>query len=497
VSARQVAVSTEAPIRDLKSYIASLVSAATSGQSGFRLLLSGQDAFTARAEAITEATETLDLQYYITHDGVSTRLLLGDLLQAANRGVRVRLLLDDFASDARDHRVLLSAAHPNIEMKVFNPPRRGRKRAFTRRLGRVLDLSHQHRRMHNKLLLADRKLVVMGGRNLGDEYYDVDPDRNFVDIDLLCIGPVADDMSASFDEYWQHSLAVPIDQCLRKPDRRLGRLRKPRPLEEEIEEVWRSAPERCARLATYRQTPQLRAWLGHLMWANGTAMWDPPSKLATSSLPDQDQLMSAALLPVAQGVSKELVMVSAYFVPTGAGLTYLTECTKRGVAVQVLTNSLEATDVPLVHGGYQPYRKALLHAGVRLFEMQKKPATRSRYSLANTPVSLHSKAAVFDGKQVFIGPLNLDPRSVLWNSEVGVLIDSPALANAVRQLVAEGQSKAVSYEVQLDSSARDAGLAWLYENEKGRAVRLGREPANVWRRMNAWAARVMGIEAFL
>ncbi|HAQ88244.1 MAG TPA: phospholipase, partial [Pseudomonas sp.] len=185
-SAHRTSVGGDTPISSLKARVDALIQASTPGHSGFRLLLSGEDAFNARAEAITQATESLDLQYYITHDGISTRLLLGELLQAASRGVHIRLLLDDFASDARDHRILLSAAHPNIEMKVFNPPKKGRKRAITRPLGRLLELPHQHRRMHNKLLLADRNLVVMGGRNLGDEYYDVDADRNFVDIDLLC-----------------------------------------------------------------------------------------------------------------------------------------------------------------------------------------------------------------------------------------------------------------------------------------------------------------------
>lgn len=481
----------------LKSRIESLVLTATPGQSGFRLLLSGHDAFLARAEAIAQATETIDLQYYITHDGISTRLLLDELLQAANRGVHIRLLLDDFASDARDHRVLLSVAHPNIEMKVFNPPRRGRKRAFTRVLGRVMEVSRQHRRMHNKLLLADRNLVVMGGRNLGDEYFDVDPSRNFVDIDLLCIGPVASDLSASFEEYWQHPLAVPIEQCLRKPGRRLGRRQQPRPMAEEINDAWKDAPNLCKELTGYRQAPQLGIWLDTLVWAKGTAVWDPPGKLATPELPDEDCLMATALLPVALGVSRELLMVSAYFVPTQAGLEYFKACVNRGVSVQILTNALEATDVPFVHGGYQPYRAPLLNAGVRLFEMRKRPLGRSRYNLPETPVSLHSKTAVFDGQHVFIGPLNFDPRSILWNTEVGMLIDSATLAEAVRGLAIEGLSRSVSYEVKLSGAAKHGRLAWLYEDSRGKSFRLKREPANPWRRFNAWLARVLRAEPFL
>lgn len=383
----------------LKSRIRSLVRGATPGQSGFRLLLSGQEAFSARAEAIAQASETIDLQYYITHDGVSTRLLLGELLRAASRGVRIRLLLDDFASDARDHRVLQGVAHHNIEMKVFNPPRRGRKRGVTRALGRLVELRRQHRRMHNKLLLSDQSLVIMGGRNLGDEYFDADPSTNFVDIDLLSIGPVATELSASFEDYWRHPLAVPIGQCVRRSGWRLGRKRQPKPMAHEIDDARARAPEVCAQLSTYQRMPQLDVWLEHLVWASGTAIWDPPGKLATSHLPAQDCLMGSSLLPVALGVRRELLMVSAYFVPTRAGLAYFRTCVERGVSVRILTNALESTDVPLVHGGYQPYRAALLRAGVRLFEMRKRPALRSRYSLPDTRVSLHSKAAIFDAQQ--------------------------------------------------------------------------------------------------
>lgn len=481
----------------MKSRIQSRVDSAAAGQSGFRLLLSGQEAFTARAEAITCATETLDLQYYITHDGVSTRLLLEELLQAADRGVKIRLLLDDFASDARDHRVLLSVAHANIQMRVFNPPRKGRKRATTRLLGRIVEFSQQHLRMHNKLLLADGQLVIMGGRNLGDEYFDADPSTNFVDIDLLCVGPVANHLSASFDEYWNHPLAVPIEECLRKPGIRLGRRQKPQLMTQQTENAWKDNHDLCARLTAYRQAPQLDEWLDRLVWANGTAVWDPPGKLASSGTPADDQLMAAPLVPVAQSVEQEVLMVSAYFVPTRAGLEYFRSCVKRGVSVRILTNALEATDVPLVHGGYQPYREALLRAGVRLSEMRKRPATRSRYSLPETPMSLHSKAAVFDGKQLFVGPLNFDPRSVLWNCEVGMLIDSRVLADSVRRLIAEGLSRRVSYEVELDGIADEAGLVWNYEDSRGQPFRLKREPANPWRHFSAWLARVLRAEPFL
>lgn len=484
----------EPPRSPFQKSLDALIGQQAPGHSGFRLLLTGLEAFAARAELIRNADERLDLQYYIIHDGISTRLLLEELLQAADRGVQIRLLLDDFASDARDHRILLSTAHPNVHMKVFNPPDKGRKYAATRLLGRLFEPTRQHRRMHNKLMVADNQLAIMGGRNLGDEYFDADPKCNFIDIELLCVGPVAEQLSIGFDEYWNHPLSVPIKHCLRKPGWRLDHSHQVRPLQREIDDAWLNAPEHCARLTTYRQAPQLDAWLRRLIWASGQALWDPPDKVLASGVPPRDQLMAASLLPLALGVRRELMMMSAYFVPTAAGLDYFNDCIGRGVSVAVLTNALEATDVPLVHGGYQLSRPKLLRAGVRLFETRRLPPAGTRYNLADTRVSLHGKAAVFDRRQVLIGPLNFDPRSVLWNTEVGILLDSPALAEEVCGLLEEGMSLAVSYELQLTGKDRPA---WRFEDEQGVPRILTRETGGLWRRFNAWLARLLRLEWLL
>lgn len=184
------------------------------GQSGFRLLSDSTEAFTARAELIRNAQRSLDLQYYIVHDGISTRMLANELLKAADRGVRVRILIDDTTSDGLDFTIATLAAHPQIQIRVFNPLNLGRSTGVTRTMGRLFNLSQQHRRMHNKLWLADNSMAIVGGRNLGDEYFDAEPNLNFTDIDMLGVGPVAEQLGHSFDQYWNSALSKPIDGFL-------------------------------------------------------------------------------------------------------------------------------------------------------------------------------------------------------------------------------------------------------------------------------------------
>lgn len=474
-----------------------LASRQAPGTSGFRLLPSSTEAFSARAELIRAARTSLDIQYYIVHDGLTTRALVHELLQAADRGVRIRILLDDTTSDGNDYRIAKLAAHPNIHLRVFNPLHLGRSTGITRAAGRLLNLSLQHRRMHNKLMLADSSLAIVGGRNLGDEYFDADQVLNFTDIDLLGVGPVAGQLASSFDQYWNHALSAPIQQFLRKPpdDRDLRRAQ--RQLRRALDEAVHTQPTRYRRLMAYQSDPQLPGWLAGLTWAPATAMWDDPDKISANGLPDPELLLTTQLQPAMQQVSEELTLVSAYFVPTRTGVDYLSERAAAGVNIRLLTNALEATDVPAVHGGYAPYRKALLRNGVQLFELRRQPEEKVSYSLSgDSESSLHSKAAVLDQKQVFIGSFNLDPRSVLWNTEVGILVDSPELAREVHQLLLEGMAPAISYEVRLRERDGSLQLVWIAENQ-GQLEILEKEPGNLWRRFNAWVANAIGLERML
>ena len=470
------------------------------GRSGFRLLPASNEAFAARAELTRAATRTLDLQYYIVNDGLSTRTLFDEVLSAADRGVRVRLLLDDTTSDGRDEQIALLAAHPNIQVRVFNPLHLGRATGATRVIGRLLDLGQQHRRMHNKLWLADGSAAIVGGRNLGDEYFDAEPSLNFTDIDMLAVGPIAEQLAQSFDQYWNSALSKPIQQFLRWPpdqhDLAVARQR----LRGYLARARTEQRELYQRLLAYRHDPHLARWLDELIWASGQALWDAPAKVLADGEPDPQLLLATQLEPTLSAAQRELILISAYFVPSEDARHYLTDLTDRGTHLRVLTNSLEATDVPAVHGGYAPYRRELLEHGARLFELRRQPGSDSSSGSGSAPTSfsgssnssLHSKALIIDRRYSFVGSLNVDPRSVLWNTEVGVLVDSPQLSEYLRDLALEGMQPGRSYEVRLI----DGEMRWLTE-EHGRKRLLKREPGSAWRRFNAWFADIIGLERML
>ena len=470
------------------------------GRSGFRLLPNSSEAFMARAELIRNAQTSLDLQYYIVHDGISTRMLVDELLKAADRGVRVRILLDDTTSDGLDQIIATLAAHPKVQIRLFNPLHLGRSTGVTRAMGRVFNLSLQHRRMHNKLWLADNSVAIVGGRNLGDEYFDAEPNLNFTDIDMLSVGPVAEQLGHSFDQYWNSALSKPIDQFLSsRPTHKDLQDTRTR-LEQSLEETRKQNHALYQHLTTYNTNPRMDIWRRELIWAWNQALWDAPSKVLAKGEPDPQLLLTTQLAPELNGVSKELILISAYFVPGQPGLVYLTGRADAGVSVTLLTNSLEATDVPAVHGGYAPYRRALLEHGVKLFELRRQPGEGggsgphifSSKSYRGSDSSLHSKAIIFDQQKSFIGSFNFDPRSVLWNTEVGVLVDSPELAAHVRKSALEGMAPALSYQVKL----QDDQIVWVTEDD-GKMHVLTKEPGSWWRRFNAWFSTAVGLERML
>jgi len=473
------------------------------GRSGFRLLPNSTEAFMARAELIRNAKTSLDLQYYIVHDGLSTRALVDELLKAADRGVRVRILLDDTTSDGLDEVIATLAAHPNIQIRLFNPLNLGRSTGATRSLGRLFNLSLQHRRMHNKLWLADSAVAIVGGRNLGDEYFDAEPNLNFTDIDMLSVGPVAEQLGHSFDQYWNSTLSKPVDDFLYWPPdtKDLDKARKR--LAVSLEQAHVEKKALYERLMAYKTQPRMKTWLNELIWAHNQALWDAPTKVLSRGEPDPHLLLTTQLSPDLQNVHQELMMISAYFVPGQEGVTYLTGLSDKGVAVSLLTNSLEATDVPVVHGGYAPYRKALLAHGVKLFELRRQPGDPSNSGSGprffNTKTfkggsesSLHSKAMIFDRQKTFVGSFNFDPRSVLWNTEVGVLVDSPELTGYLRDLALQGMAPAISYQAKLENDR----VVWVTE-DNGKMHTLYKEPGDWWRRLNAWFSSAVGLEKML
>lgn len=476
------------------------------GQSGFRLFPESAEAFAARAELIRNAQSSIDLQYYIVHDGISTRILLSELLVAADRGVRVRILLDDTTSDDLEQTIATLTMHPHIQIRVFNPLHLGRSTVVTRTMGRLFNLSQQHRRMHNKLWLVDNCVAIVGGRNLGDEYFDAEPNRNFTDIDMLSVGPVAAQLEYSFDEYWNNVLSKPIEQFISfKPSSKDLKDLRTR-LDASLEETRTQKHALYQQLMSYTTQPRLNNWRTELVWAWNKAMWDAPSKVLASGEPAPHLLLATQLAPELNGVSKELILVSAYMVPGQPGVVYLTRRADAGVSISLLTNSLEATDVPASHGAYAPYRKTLLEHGVQLFELRRQAGdrsesdTRPRFSRkgsssgpsSSSDSSLHTKAMIFDQQKAFVGSFNFDSRSLLWNTEVGVLVDDPQLAGRVRELALEGMAPALSYQARL----QDDHLVWVTE-DNGQQRTLTTEPGGWWRRFNSWLSSSIGLEKML
>lgn len=470
------------------------------GQSGFRLLPDSAEAFAARAELIRNAQSSIDLQYYIVHDGISTRILLSELLAAADRGVRVRILLDDTTSDDLEQTIATLATHPHIQIRVFNPLHLGRSTVVTRTMGRLFNLSQQHRRMHNKLWLVDNCVAIVGGRNLGDEYFDAEPKINFTDIDMLSVGPVAEQLGHSYDEYWNSALSKPIEQFISfKPTSRDLKDLRTR-LDESLEQTRKQNHGLYQKLMSYTTHPRLNQWRRELIWARNKALWDAPSKVLSDGEPAPYLLLATQLAPELNGVTKELILVSAYMVPGQPGVVYLTGRADAGVSISLLTNSLEATDVPATHGAYAPYRKTLLDHGIRLFELRRqsgdhgdsKPSLFHKGSSNSSDSSLHTKAMIFDQQKAFVGSFNFDSRSLLWNTEVGVLVDDPKLAGQVRELALEGMAPGLSYQARLE----DDHLVWVTE-DNGKQRTLTTEPGGWWRRFNSWLSSTIGLEKML
>jgi len=407
--------------RDFSQY-----SQSHTGESAFYLLGNGLDAFVARAGLASIAERSIDTQYYMIHNDVVGNLFIDSLYEAAERGVRVRLLVDDIDQGGRDIGAAILDAHPNIEVRLFNP--------FGRNIGRTIQyvtgFGKQTRRAHNKSFTVDNQATILGGRNIGDEYFNADPELAFIDIDVMSSGPVARDVSASFDLYWNSELSYPITTLVEDlPSAEQARQRK-QEFDRFIAEQYES--EYLQHLRNSNLAKQLRNQSLEYYWGVGVVVADDPAKL-TRDTSDTEYRMSEQLRPYLESVEKELIILSPYFVPGKGGVAFMQALRDKGVRVRILTNSLSSTDVSAVHAGYSRYRKALLRMGVELYELNKELSKEERKAMkeggiGNSKASLHAKSFVLDRRQVFIGSLNLDARSVIQNTEIGVVFESEEIA---------------------------------------------------------------------
>ncbi|MCV9965641.1 phospholipase D family protein [Pararhizobium sp. BT-229] len=459
------------------------------GLNAVSLLSDNMAAFAERAMSARRAGRSLDLQYYYWKSDLTGRLLTREVLAAADRGVRVRLLLDDINAGLHDRMCLSLDAHPNIEVRLFNPSR-ARTDRFRRGLEMMLRPFRATRRMHNKQWIADGRLVIAGGRNIGDAYFDAAEQANFRDLDVWMLGPVAMEAATVFDRYWNSQVVLPI-----------GSLRTPRKhylpaLRTKLEKIAATAGGQhyLTHVEAVVKRNALPPASAKLHWASDVKLVsDPPEK---AFLQKRSNWIMRELMPVLTSAQRDVQIISPYFIPGTLGTTEIAKLVQRRVKVAVLTNSLAATDVAAVHGAYANYRKALLKSGIVLFELKAMHefGDPQRMSLfGSRGASLHTKAFTVDGKTAFVGSLNFDPRSASLNTEMGVLFTHQALVEEVEAVFDEETRPANSFRLSLD----DGRLRW-HDREDNQPRVLRREPeAGFWRRLTSGIIGILPIESQL
>ncbi len=438
--------------------------------SGIVPLRDGAEAFAARMLLAASATTSIDAEYYIWRADLTGYLFLDQLKQAADRGVRVRLLLDDHGATGLDPEIAALSAHPNAEVRLWNP--------FTLRRFKMLcysfDFFRLNRRMHNKSFTVDGRESVLGGRNVGDEYFGTGKTPLFVDLDVLVVGKIVPAISEDFDRYWNSPSAYPAEQIVADANESdpiaagLNRFQNTEQMTEYREVLNRS--DLVANLA---------AGTLDIEWTTALLVSDDPRK-GQGAIPNKD-LLGGRLLKAVGKIESRLDGVSAYFVPGADGTKAFTDLEESGVQVRILTNSLEATDVLPVHAGYSKRRTSLLKGGVELFELRRQSAASVAKSKLNpfgsSGASLHAKTFAVDGQRIFVGSFNFDPRSARLNTELGLLIDSEFLAGALHQAFDDGFGGS-AWQVE----KRNGGLVWIEPDDPATPPLTAEPGANIWRR---------------
>ena len=455
--------------------------------TALRLLDSGHEAFAARAALAEGAAHTLDLQYHIVEHDDTAGLLLQRLLRAADRGVRVRLLVDDLGVGHSEAVLAALAQHPNLSVRLFNPFHwRG---AVSRAMEWLGSDKRLNQRMHNKLWIADNAAAVIGGRNLGDAYFDASPTAAFSDLDLLVAGAAVREASASFDLYWNSDWAVPVGEVVAAPPAP-DRVRQA--LDERADAFRRGDYVRALRASEF--AAQLRQATVPMLTVPARVLADRPAAVingTTDATADATAISTGktgAIFPVLRqavlAARREVILVSPYFVPGEGSIEAMCALVARGVAVRVLTNSLASTDVPAVHAGYARYRQGMLACGVQLFELR--PANGSQRQRLSSGASLHAKAVVIDRQWVLMGSMNLDARSRRVNTEVALQVDSTALGAQLGALFDASTTLDQVWQPVL-AVPGDGRSALLWRGlDDGRPVTLRGEPqASAWRQAAA------------
>jgi putative cardiolipin synthase len=443
--------------------------------SGFRLLPAGDQAFNARIALARRAEKTLDVQYYLIAHDTSGLQFLRELRDAAARGVRVRILVDDLYAIGQDELLAALAGHANVEVRMFNPlPVRNGGLA-----SRVVFSMHQfsriNGRMHNKLFIADNAFSVSGGRNIADEYFGRSEPANFIDMDILSSGPVVRELSNVFDRYWNSEHTYPVQSLTPVIDAEAAR----RFFEERVQAVAKDHPV-AARDPLGRASVEAQLASGRLEqhFASVQVHADAPAKIDGVNAAKLDGTVMSGKLDLVRAAKSDVLVASPYFIPGSTGLAAMKEAIGNNVRLTVMTNSIATTDEPLVHFGYARYRRAMLKMGVTLYELMPTDGRKSD-SLGELHASLgrlHAKLAVVDSRFLFIGSMNMDGRSARWNTEVGLVIDSPELADEVASLLKRERLPS-SYKLRMASD--DQRIEWVAGKDANEVVHAD-EPHASW-----------------
>jgi putative cardiolipin synthase len=450
------------------------------GMSAFYPLIGGMDALGARLALIDAAERNIDTQYFLMKSDSAGLIFVMKLLEAADRGVRVRFLLDDVFTSVDDEVFILLDQHPNIEMRLFNPLGRGGNRW----LNYVGDFDRANRRMHNKSFTVDNQISIVGGRNIAEEYFELKKGGEFRDADILVAGSLAEDIGRNFDQFWNHPLAVPMEAFeSARLDRDLETARA------EAEDRFGEAMQTIYGQAIGSELMQdLLADRVSLFAAEGEMISDEPDKLLNEISADQ-QVLVTRMAQVVSTAESEVIVVTPYFIPGPDGVEFWRRLTERGVRVIVLTNSLASTNHVAVHGGYARYRHRLIQAGVELYELRVDAVTQSDDDDRSTieSVTLHTKAMVMDRRYTFIGSLNLDPRSIDINTEMGVLVDSTNMADVLAVPFLEVLPER-AYRVVEDENGN---LRWKATIDGEEIVETSEPQSGSWRRFKAFMSRIL------
>ena len=445
----------------------------------FYPLVSGQDAFGARLALIDKAERSIDAQYFLMKPDNAGTVFARNLYAAADRGVRVRLLLDDIFTTVDDRALVLLDRHPNIELRIFNPIARNGVYAFNY----VGHFRLANRRMHNKSFTVDNQVSIVGGRNIAEEYFQLDTTGEFIDFDMLLSGPIVPDVSASFDRYWNHELAIPMEAFYGHYDD--DDLREVR---DHALAVMREVGDSIYADATHTQLISHMFDQRVLPYISDAEMIvDDPEKL-TQEVAVEQQIVVTRIAQAINEAETEVIVFTPYFIPGERGMKLIRQVRERGVRIVLMTNSLATNNHTAVHSAYSGYRRDLLEAGVELWEARADAAAivLEDGSLEHDHLTLHTKGLIIDRKHTFVGSLNLDPRSIDINTEMGVMIESEAMAESLAELAMERIPR-IAYRLHLDERER---IRWHAEIDGNEVVETKEPLASTWRRFQAWLLKI-------